>query len=54
MEMPDIVIGTPSRIAQHLKDSNMSVKKTLKMIAIDEADLLMSFGFKEDVNYIIK
>ena len=41
-EKPDIVIGTPSRILQHLKANNMKLKSSLETLIIDEADLVSS------------
>lgn len=39
-ENPDVVVGTPGRILQHLKAKNMNVKKSLQTLVIDEADLV--------------
>jgi len=41
MEQPDIVVGTPSRILAHLKAGNLSLKKTLEMVVIDDVKALM-------------
>lgn len=39
-EMPDIVVGTPGRLLQHLKAGNLKVKHSLETLIIDEADLV--------------
>lgn len=39
-EKPDIVVGTPSRLLQHLKASNVKLKQSLETLIIDEADLV--------------
>ncbi|XP_015523146.1 probable ATP-dependent RNA helicase DDX56 [Neodiprion lecontei] len=52
-EKPDIVIATPGRLLQHLKANNVSVKKTLETLVIDEADLVFSFGYEDDVKSVL-
>jgi ATP-dependent RNA helicase DDX56/DBP9 len=49
---PDIVVATPARLVQTLKsmDLDLSAVNTLIM---DEADLVLSFGYTEDVHTII-
>ncbi|VDI33479.1 ATP-dependent RNA helicase DDX56/DBP9 [Mytilus galloprovincialis] len=54
MEKPDIVVGTPTRILSHIQAGNLSIKDTLEMLVIDEADLVFSFGYEDDVKAIIK
>ncbi|ORX37388.1 P-loop containing nucleoside triphosphate hydrolase protein [Kockovaella imperatae] len=45
---PDIVICTPSRLIQLLHSSSVSLQ-SLVFLAIDEADLLLSYGHKDDL-----
>ncbi|XP_077992489.1 putative ATP-dependent RNA helicase DDX56 [Glandiceps talaboti] len=54
MEKPDIVVGTPSRILAHIQAKNLSVKESLEMLVIDEADLLFSFGYEDDMKALVK
>ena len=54
MEQPDIVVGTPSRILAHIKAGNLNLKKSLEMVVIDEADLVFSFGYEEDVKALME
>ena len=54
MEKPDIVLGTPSRILGHLVAKNLVLKESLEMLVIDEADLVFSFGYEEDVKAILR
>lgn len=42
-EKPDIIVGTPGRVLQHLKANNLTLKKTLETLVIDEADLVIIF-----------
>lgn len=54
LEKPDIVIGTPFRVLEHLKAENMDLKHSLQMMVIDEADLVFSFNCEADVREILK
>lgn len=37
---PDVVVTTPGRLLMHLKANNLSLKKSLATLIIDEADLV--------------
>ncbi|KAK9249260.1 P-loop containing nucleoside triphosphate hydrolase protein [Lipomyces tetrasporus] len=52
-ECPDIVIGTPSRILAHVKSTTFQVKN-ITHIVVDEADLILSYGYQEDLENIQK
>lgn len=54
VERPDIVIGTPGRILQHLKANNLTLNTSLEMLVIDEADLIFSFGYENDIKQVLK
>ncbi|OMJ20751.1 ATP-dependent RNA helicase dbp9 [Smittium culicis] len=51
-EQPEVVVSTPSRVLQYLKDGTLSVTQTLETLVIDEADLILSFGYKNDLQEI--
>lgn len=53
VEKPDIVVGTPSKILQHIKVGNLNLKKSLEVLIIDEADLLFSFGYEAEVKELL-
>ena len=53
IDLPDIVVGTPSRILAHLKAQNMVLKESLEMLVIDEADLIFSFGYEKDLRALL-
>lgn len=44
----DIVIATPARLNDHIRRHTFR-PKMLKMVVIDEADLMLGMGFEEDV-----
>ncbi|WDI78931.1 DEAD/DEAH box helicase [Candidatus Purcelliella pentastirinorum] len=49
---PQIIIGTPGRLLDHLKRKTINLSK-IKKIIIDEADEMLKMGFIEDVEKII-
>ncbi|KAE8619005.1 hypothetical protein XENTR_v10009565 [Xenopus tropicalis] len=53
MEKPDIVVGTPSRVLTHMTQQTICVRDTLQALVIDEADLVFSFGFEEDLKNLL-
>ena len=44
-----MVVGTPSRVLAHINAQNLALDSTLEMLVIDEADLVLSFGFEADL-----
>ncbi|RKO85649.1 P-loop containing nucleoside triphosphate hydrolase protein, partial [Blyttiomyces helicus] len=49
-EKPDIIVATPSKILAHLEAEVRSIFfHSLESLAIDEADLILSYGYDEDV-----
>ncbi|KAF2843247.1 DEAD-domain-containing protein [Patellaria atrata CBS 101060] len=52
-ESPDIVIATPGRTCVHLNNSALSLKN-LTHLVIDEADLVLSYGYDDDLENISK
>ncbi|XP_061590009.1 probable ATP-dependent RNA helicase DDX56 [Cololabis saira] len=53
MEKPDVVVGTPSRILAHLNAQNLVLHSSLEMLVVDEADLIFSFGFEDDLKNLL-
>lgn len=51
-EAPALLIGTPGRIAYHLKHENFD-ESTITSLVLDEFDKALEFGFQEDMSYII-
>lgn len=52
LKKANIVIGTPGRIMDHMRRRTIKVNN-LKMIILDEADEMLSMGFKEDIVTIL-
>nr|XP_023018825.1 probable ATP-dependent RNA helicase DDX56 [Leptinotarsa decemlineata] len=49
VEKPDIVVATPARALKHVKAGNMTLKTSLELLVIDEADLVFSFGYEDEM-----
>lgn len=52
-ECPDIVVATPAKIVKHLNAHTISLVESLETLVIDEADLVLSFGYEDDIKGII-
>jgi ATP-independent RNA helicase DbpA len=50
---PTILVGTPGRVAHHLRRKNLIVDGTLVLI-LDEFDKSLELGFKEEMEYILQ
>ncbi len=50
---PALLIGTPGRIAHHLRRESFSTDKIATLV-LDEFDKSLEFGFQEDMAYIIR
>ncbi|XP_027562123.1 probable ATP-dependent RNA helicase DDX56 isoform X1 [Neopelma chrysocephalum] len=53
MEQPDVVVGTPGRVLAHLGGHSLSLRHSLELLVLDEADLLLSFGFGDDIKALL-
>lgn len=49
---PDVVVATPSKLLMLLQSKTVDLTR-LAFLAIDEADLLMSYGHKDDLTRIM-
>lgn len=52
-DLPDIVVATPSRASINLDNGSLSLKD-LAHLVVDEGDLVMGYGFKEDLDNLAK
>ena len=48
----DIVVGTPGRIMDHIRQGTFNVNK-VNCLVLDEADEMLKMGFLEDIEWII-
>jgi ATP-dependent RNA helicase DDX56/DBP9 len=52
-DLPDVVIATPARAALSLNSSSLSLEN-LAHLVIDEADLVLSYGYDDDLQHVAK
>lgn len=50
---PAVLVGTPGRIAYHLRHDNFD-ESAISTLVLDEFDKALEFGFQEDMSYIIR
>ncbi len=53
LKRANIVIGTPGRVMDHMRRKTLKLNH-LKMIVLDEADEMLSMGFREDIETILQ
>ncbi len=51
-KVPDILIGTPGRMIEHLNAGTL-VLKDVELLILDEADRMLDMGFAEDVQRLV-
>lgn len=51
-DVPDVVVATPGRLVAHLEAGNVTLKDSVQTLVIDEADLVLSFGYGDDIRTI--
>ena len=50
-ETPDIVVSRPKKVAELVSNSTLSLNGIQKLV-VDEADLVLSYGYEEDISQI--
>ncbi len=48
-----IVIGTPGRVMDHMRRGTLRLD-SLKMVILDEADVMLNMGFRDDIEFILQ
>jgi ATP-dependent RNA helicase DeaD len=48
-----IVIGTPGRVMDHMRRGTLRLDRT-HMVILDEADVMLDMGFREDIEFILQ
>lgn len=49
---PDIIVGTPGRLVEHLKAHQISLVQ-LRLVILDEVDRMLDMGFGDDVKLLL-
>lgn len=52
-DLPHIVVATPGRAVAHLRKRSLALTEALEMLVVDEADLVLSYGYRGDMETII-
>lgn len=52
-DCPDLIVSTPSRVLSNIGNSALSLDN-LSHLVIDEADLVLSYGYDEDIQALSK
>jgi len=53
LESADIVVGTPGRLLDHIQRKTIDLS-SVKIVVLDEADMMLDMGFLDDVGRIIE
>src|SRR5207248_10381826 len=48
-----IVIGTPGRVMDHMRRGTLQLK-ALKIVILDEVDVMLNMGLRDDIDVILK
>src|SRR5205085_714464 len=48
-----IVIGTPGRVMDHMRRGSLRLDQ-IRMVILDEADVMLDMGFRDDIELILK
>ncbi len=48
-----IVIGTPGRVMDHMNRGTLALN-TVKMVVLDEVDVMLNMGFRDDIEFILQ
>ena len=48
-----VVIGTPGRVMDHMRRGTLRLN-SVKMVVLDEADVMLNMGFREDIEFILQ
>jgi superfamily II DNA/RNA helicase len=52
IEAPALIVGTPGRLADHIRRSNIHTR-TIKTLVLDEFDKSLELGFQDEMSFII-
>jgi len=50
---PQIIVGTPGRVMDHMRRGTLSLQ-ALRMVILDEADEMLTMGFRDDIETILE
>ena len=53
-DRPDVIVATPAGLLGHVQAGDVDLKSSLESLVVDEADLVLSFGYASDIEEIMK
>jgi ATP-dependent RNA helicase DDX56/DBP9 len=53
-DQPNVVVATPNGLLTHIRSGALDLKSTVETVVVDEADLVLSFGYSKDIAEIMK
>jgi ATP-dependent RNA helicase DDX56/DBP9 len=53
-DKPDIVVSTPAGLWRLVKSGKLHLKNSVESLVVDEADLVLSFGYAQDVEHLTR
>ena len=56
-DQPNVLVATPAGLLTHIRSGALSsdrLKQSVSTVVVDEADLVLSFGYADDVHEIVK
>lgn len=53
-DRPDVIVATPAGLLGHIREGDVDLKSSLETLVVDEADLVLSFGYSNDISEIMK
>ncbi len=51
-DMPAILVSTPTSILNFVREKKLSIADGLQILVVDEADLMFSFGYEQDMRQL--
>jgi ATP-dependent RNA helicase DDX56/DBP9 len=53
-DKPDVLVATPAGLLTHIRNGALDLKASVETLVVDEADLVLSFGYSNDIAEIVK
>jgi ATP-dependent RNA helicase DDX56/DBP9 len=53
-DRPNVIVATPNGLVTHIRSGALELKTSVETVVVDEADLVLSFGYSKDIVEIMK
>lgn len=50
----DMLIGTPTKLLAHINNKTFDMQKSMDYLVVDEADMMLSFGYENDLDNLVQ